>query len=171
VSQPQYPLLAAGSHQLVVLCPPWQWLPLLSQKLMDPLLSQKQMDLFPPLHARTREEKQEDCKWILSVCNNTDIWQFNKAANSYLEDSTTCAFHLRTTRRPCGIEGRVSVNSTDGQGELSLLASPSASFSARRLPPLVDSLLCRASATRALFASATALGRRWSDRGMSGCGG
>jgi hypothetical protein len=27
------------------------------------------------------------------------------------------------------------------------------------------------SATRALFASAAALGRRWSDRGMSGCGG
>jgi hypothetical protein len=38
-------------------------------------------------------------------------------------------------------------------------------------PPSVDSLPGRASATQALFASAAALGRRWSSRGMSGCGG
>jgi hypothetical protein len=103
-------------------CPPRQWLP---------LLSQKQKELIPPLRARTREEKRKDCKRILSVGNNTVIWRFNKAANSYLEDLTTCAFRLRTTRRPCGTEGRVSVNSTAGPGELSLLASPSVSFSAR----------------------------------------
>jgi hypothetical protein len=95
----------------------------------------------------------------------------NKAAYSYLEDSTSCAFHLHTTRRPCGTKGRVSVNSTDGPGELPLLASLSASFSARGLSPSADSLPGRASATRALFASAVVLGRRWSGQGMSGCGG
>jgi hypothetical protein len=84
----------------------------------------------------------------------------NKAAYSYLEDSTSCAFRLRTIRRPCGTEGRVSANSTDGPGDLSLLASPSAFLSARGLPPSVDSLPGRASATQALFALAAALGRR-----------
>jgi hypothetical protein len=95
----------------------------------------------------------------------------NKVAYSYLEDSTSCAFRLHTTRRPCGTESKVSVNSTDGPGELLLLASPLASLSARGLPPSVDSLPGRASATRALFASTAALGKRWSGRGMSGCGG
>jgi hypothetical protein len=70
----------------------------------------------------------------------------NKAGNSYLEVSTTCAFCLRTTRRPCGTDGKVSANSTDGPGELSLLASPSASFSARGFPLSVVSLLGSASA-------------------------
>jgi hypothetical protein len=32
------------------------------------------MELIPPLRARTREEKQKDCKRILSAGNNTDIW-------------------------------------------------------------------------------------------------
>jgi hypothetical protein len=71
----------------------------------------------------------------------------NKSAYSYLVNSTSCALRLRTTRRPSGTEGRVSVNSTDGPGELPLLASPSASFSAKGLPPSVDSLPGRASAT------------------------
>jgi hypothetical protein len=105
-------------------------------------------------------------------CQRATILMYdNKAAYSYLEDLTSCAFCLRTTRRPCGTEGRVSVNPTDGPGELPLLASPLASLSARGLPPSVDSLPGRASATRALFASAAALGRRWPGRGMSGCGG
>jgi hypothetical protein len=95
----------------------------------------------------------------------------NKAAYPDLEDSTSCAFRLHITRRPCRTEGRVSVNFTDGLGELPLLASPSASFSTRGLLPSVDSLPGRASATRALVASAAVLGRRWSSRGMSGCGG
>jgi hypothetical protein len=95
----------------------------------------------------------------------------NKAAYSYLEDLTSYAFHLRTTRQPYGTEGRVSVNSTDGLGELPLLASPLASLSSRGLPPSVDSLPGRASATQALFAAAAALGRRWSGQEMSGCGG
>jgi hypothetical protein len=82
------------------------------------------MELIPPLRARSWVEKRRDYKWILSACNNTDIWRFNKAANPYLEDSTTCAFRLRTTRRPCGTEGRASVNSTASPGELSLLAPP-----------------------------------------------
>jgi hypothetical protein len=88
----------------------------------------------------------------------TILMSNNKVAYSYLEDSTSCAFRLRTTRRPCGTKGRVPVNSTDGPRELPLLASVSASFSARGLPPSVDSLLGRASATRALFASAATLG-------------
>jgi hypothetical protein len=46
----------------------------------------------------------------------------------------------------------------DGPGELPLLDSPSASLSARGLPPSVDSLPGRASATRALLASAAVLG-------------
>jgi hypothetical protein len=62
----------------------------------------------------------------------------NRAACSYLEDSTSCAFCLRTTRRPCGTEGRVSVNSTAHPRELPLLASPSVSLPARGLPPSVD---------------------------------
>jgi hypothetical protein len=72
---------------------------------------------------------------------------------------------------PGGTRGRASANSTAGLEELSLLASPSVSVSARGLPSSVDSLLCRAAAARALFASAAALGSRWSGRGMSGCGG
>jgi hypothetical protein len=95
----------------------------------------------------------------------------NKSAYSYLVDSTSCALRLRTTRQPCRTEGRVSVNSTDGSGELPLLASPSASFSARGLPPSMDSLPGGALATQALLALAAALGRRWSGQGMSGCGG
>jgi hypothetical protein len=66
------------------------------------------------------------------------------------------------TRRPCGTAGRVSANSTDGPGELPLLTSSSVSFSAWGLPPSVDSLPGRASATRALLASAAVLRRRWS---------
>jgi hypothetical protein len=69
-----------------------------------------------------------------------------QGATSYLEDSTTCAFRLRTTRRSCGTKGRVSVNSTDGPGRLFLLASPLASLSARRLLLSVVSLPGRASA-------------------------
>jgi hypothetical protein len=95
----------------------------------------------------------------------------NKSAYSYLVDSTSCALHLRTTRCPCGTAGRVSANSTDGPGELPLLAFPSAPFSARGLLPSVDSLPGNALATRALLASAAVLGRRWSGRGMLGCGG
>jgi hypothetical protein len=49
----QYLLLAAGLYQLVAWCLPWQ---------RSPLLSQKQMELIPPLRARTRKEKQKDCK-------------------------------------------------------------------------------------------------------------
>jgi hypothetical protein len=94
-----------------------------------------------------------------------------QGSKTILEDSTTCAFRLRTTRRPCGTKGRASVNSTAGLGELSRLAPPSASFSAWGLSSSMDSLLCRAAATRAFFASAAALGRRWSGRGMSCCGG
>jgi hypothetical protein len=86
----------------------------------------------------------------------------NKAAYSYLDDSTSCAFRLRTTQRPYRTEGRVSVNSMDGPGELPLLTSLSASLSTRGLQPSVDSPPGRASATRALFASAMVLGRRWS---------
>jgi hypothetical protein len=105
-------------------------------------------------------------------CQHATILMYdNKVAYSYLEDSTSCAFHLRTTRRPCGTVGRVSVNSMDGPGELPLLASVSASLSTNGLPPSVDSLPGKVSATQALFASAAALGRRWSGRGMSGCGG
>jgi hypothetical protein len=94
----------------------------------------------------------------------------NRAACSYLEDSTSCAFRLRTTRQSYGTEGRVSINSTASPGESPLVASPSVSLS-RGLQPSVDSLPGSALATRALLASAAALGRKWSDRGMSGCGG
>jgi hypothetical protein len=97
-----------------------------------------------------------------NVKQATILMYDNKAAYSYLEDLTSCAFHLCTTWRPCGTEGRVLVNSTDSTGELPLLTSPSASLSARGLPPLVDSLPGKASATRALLALAAALGRRWS---------
>jgi hypothetical protein len=48
----------------------------------------------------------------------------NKSAYSYLVDSTSCTLHLRITRQPCETEGRVSVNSTDGPGELPLLPPP-----------------------------------------------
>jgi hypothetical protein len=48
---------------------------------------------------------------------------------------------------------------------------PRLPFQPGGLSPSVDSLPGQASATRALFASAAALERRWSGRGMSGCGG
>jgi hypothetical protein len=67
----------------------------------------------------------------------------NKSAYSYLVDSTSYALHLRTTQRPYGTAGRVSANSTDGPGELPLLAFPLAPFSARGLPPSVASAAAR----------------------------
>jgi hypothetical protein len=76
------------------------------------------------------------------------------------------ALHFNTNRRPRGTGGKDPVNSTDDPEELSLLDFPFAIFSLT-----VDSLLGRSPITRAFFASAAALGSRWSGRGMSGCGG
>jgi hypothetical protein len=78
---------------------------------------------------------------VTLACNNSNILQFNKEATLYLENSTTCAFRLHTTRRPHGTKGRVSVNSTDVLGELFLLAFPSVSLSARGLSLSVVSSL------------------------------
>jgi hypothetical protein len=116
-------------------------------------------------------KRRKDYKWILLARHNIDIRQYDKAAGQYPEDSISCAFRLRTTRRPCGTKGRASVNSMAGPEELFCLASPLASFSTRGLSSSVDSLLRWAAAMRALFASTAALGRRWSGRGISGCGG
>jgi hypothetical protein len=129
------------------------------------------MGLLPLLQARSWRMRWKDYKWILSACHNINIEQYNKVASQYPEDSIASAFRFRTNRRPCGTEGRVSVNSTTGSEELSLLASPSASFSTRGLSSSVESLLYRAWAVRALFASIAVLGRRWFGRGMSGRGG
>jgi hypothetical protein len=153
-------LLAVGLDQPTRRSPPRQW-----------SLLRRRMDLLPPLRVRSWVAEQEDYKWTLSEHNTIDTQQLVKTVNRYLEDSTSCTFRLRTTRRPCGTKGRVVANSTAGPGELSFLTSPSVPVSARGLPPSMDSLLCRAAAFQALFASTAALGRRWSGRGMSGCGG
>jgi hypothetical protein len=118
------------------------------------------MGLLPPLRARSWVTRWKDYKEDTVSGNNIDVQQFTKAPNQYLEDLIALAFRFRTNRQPCGTKGRASVNSTAGPEELSLLTSPSASFSTRGLSSSVESLLCRAWAMRALFASTAALGRR-----------
>jgi hypothetical protein len=148
-------LLAAGLDRRIGRSPPRQW-----------SLPRQRTNLFPPLRVRSRVAEQEDYKWILSEHNTIDTWQLVKIVNRYLEDSTSCTFRLRTTRRPCGTGGRVVANSTAGPGELSFLTSPSVPVSARGLPPFMDSLLCRATAFQALFASTAG----WEEGGLAaGC--
>jgi hypothetical protein len=70
----------------------------------------------------------------------------NSTGTLYLGGSTACASRLCTTRRPRGTNGKASVNSTNGPGELFLFAFPLFSLSARGLSLSVVSSLGRASA-------------------------
>jgi hypothetical protein len=122
------------------------------------------MELFPPLRARSGRKRQKDYKWILSARHNINIQQYNKAASQYSEDLISCAFRLRTTRRPYGTNGRASANSTAGPEELPLLASPSASLSTRGSRPpwsrcYAEPGLCEPSLLRQ---------QRWGGGGLAG---
>jgi hypothetical protein len=99
------------------------------------------MGLFPPPRVRSRAAEQEDYKWILSVFNAIDTLQLIKTATKYLDDSTSCALRLRTSRWPFGTGGKAPVNSTLWSEELSRRGSPLASSPACEPMPSVDLLL------------------------------
>jgi hypothetical protein len=87
-----------------------------------------------------REEEAEGLQEDIVSTSQYQHIAIQQGSNKYPEDSISCAFRLRTTRRPCGTKGRASVNSTAGPEELSRLASPSVSHSAWELSSSVDSL-------------------------------
>jgi hypothetical protein len=88
-----------------------------------------------------REEEAEGLQEDVVSMSQYQHIAIQQGHRKYPEDSISCTFRLRATRRPCGTSGRASVNSTAGPEKLSHLASPSAPSSARGLTSSVDLLL------------------------------